>query len=124
MRNKSSRARKNGLSYHFVLHLYRDGRKVFDNEGAQVLEAIDKYHSLSGAAEKIGRSYFFVCTQLRHMRNILHRPVTATWKGGSKRKAIGGGGATLTPFARKLVRDFRLKEVELEHFLITGKNKT
>jgi len=99
------------LFYSFRLYLNSNGERVLGKGGALILEAIDKHGSIALAAEELGMSYKFVWDYLGRMKLRLGRPLIMTRRGGTlhtKRK--GGGGTTLTPLARRLLKDFRATE--------------
>lgn len=90
--------------------------------GAQILESIDKYGSISDAARKLGMSYKFVWDYLTRMRNILEEPIISTHRGGtSHRNKKGGGGTALTPLARALLKEYRSTDALVKHTLNTKK---
>ena len=99
------------LFYSFRLYLNSNGERVLGKGGALILEAIDEHGSIALAAEELGMSYKFVWDYLGRMKQRLGRPLIMTRRGGTlhtKRK--GGGGTTLTPLARRLLKDFRATE--------------
>jgi len=99
------------LSYGFRLYLNADGERVLGKGGALILEAIDEHGSISLAAEELGMSYKFVWDYLGRMKQRLGRPLITTRRGGTLHtKRRGGGGTTLTPVARRLLKDFKTTE--------------
>jgi len=75
------------------------------------LEAVDEYGSIAAAAEELEMSYKFTWDYLIRMRTRLHQPVIVTRRGGTRDgRKKGGGGATLTPAARALLKEFRQTE--------------
>jgi molybdate transport system regulatory protein len=81
------------------------GKPVIGKGGADILEAIGKVKSISGAARELGMSYRYVWNYLRNVRRVLKRPIVKTFRGGRD-----GGGAVLTEFSRNLLRDYRRME--------------
>jgi len=67
-----------------------------------LLAAIDAEGSLSAAARHIGMSYRRAWLLLDSLNRSFDKPVTTASVGGR-----GGGGVTLTPFGRDLVRNYR-----------------
>ena len=117
---RSMRSQKRTYRYTFRLYLNADGKRVFGKGGAQILEAIDKYGSIDGAAKKLEMSYKFVWDYLTRMRKILKEQIILTHRGGiGRRKKRGGGGATLTPLARKLLKDYTSKQALVHRALRT-----
>jgi molybdate transport system regulatory protein len=114
------RGQKRNLQYTFRLYLNADGKRVLGKGGAQILEAIDKYGSIDGAAKNLGMSYKFVWDYLTRMRNILREQIILTHRGGvGRRRKRGGGGATLTPLARKLLKHYRSTQASVNRALRT-----
>ena len=100
------------LSYGFRLYLNADRERVLGKGGALILEAIDEHGSISLAAEELGMSYKFVWDYLGRMKQRLGRPLITTRRGGTLHtKRRGGGGTTLTPVARRLLKDFKTTEI-------------
>ncbi|MFI5449511.1 MAG: winged helix-turn-helix domain-containing protein [Candidatus Bathyarchaeia archaeon] len=108
----------NHFEYTLRLYLNANGKRVLGKGGAQILEAIEDCGSISAAAEELGMSYKFVWDYLTRIRRILKIPIVVTYRGGAQRHRKGGGGATLTPFARKMLEEFHSTETELKQNLI------
>lgn len=107
-----------GLHYTFRLYLNANGQRVLGKGGAQILEAVQKYGSIAAAAEELDMSYKFAWDYLLRMRRRLHQPVLVTHRGGTRnRRSKGGGGATLTPIARMLLKEFRQTERLMQNTL-------
>ncbi len=120
---RSSR-HKRPLSYTFRLYLDADGERVLGKGGAQILEAVDEHGSIAMAAEELDMSYKFVWDYLGRMNQRLKRPMIMTRRGGTRhRKRKGGGGTTLTPLARTLLRDFKATEMLVRRMLSERKPK-
>jgi molybdate transport system regulatory protein len=110
------------LSYGFRLYLNADGERVLGKGGALILGAIDEYGSISLAAEELGMSYKFVWDYLGRMKQRLGRPLITTRRGGTLHtKRRGGGGTTLTPVARRLLKDFKTTETLVRRMLSARK---
>ena len=110
------------LSYGFRLYLNADGERVLGKGGALILGAIDEYGSISLAAEELGMSYKFVWDYLGRMKQRLGRPLITTRRGGTLHtKRRGGGGTTLTPVARRLLKDFKTTETVVRRMLSARK---
>jgi molybdate transport system regulatory protein len=65
------------------------------------LAAVDQTGTIRGGGAAVGWSYRTCLNRVRRMEQVLGHPVLATSRGGA-----GGGGARLTPEARRLVRLF------------------
>lgn len=82
------------------------------------MEAVDEHGSIAMAAEELDMSYKFVWDYLGRMNQRLRRPVIMTRRGGTRdRRRKGGGGTTLTPLARRLLRDFKSTETLIHKVL-------
>jgi molybdate transport system regulatory protein len=73
----------------------------------RLLEAIDKGGSISEAGRSLGMSYRRAWLLINDVNRCFRDPVVTTRPGGKS-----GGGATLTAFGRKLVRNYRAIEAE------------
>lgn len=82
------------------------GEPILGEGGATILEAIRKEKSISRAARKIGMSYRYVWNYLAKMGKALGEPIVSTYKGGK----VGGGGASLTPLAETLLKEYNRAE--------------
>ena len=103
--------RKMDLEYTFRLYLNANGQRILGKGGAQILEAVNAYGSIAAAASELEMSYKFTWDYLTRMRRRLHQPVIVTYRGGTQNgKKKGGGGTTLTPIARTLLKEFRETE--------------
>ncbi len=103
---------RNSKNLHYGVQLYLDaaGERIFDNKGAAILENIDKQGSITAAAIKLRISYRFVWGYIAVMQRALKAKIIVTHRGCKS----GGGGTSLTPLARRLLSDFRSKEILLE----------
>lgn len=73
----------------------------------RLLEAIAKNGSISSAGRQLGMSYRRAWLLVDDMNSCFRDPVIAAQPGGTN-----GGGATLTPFGRKLVASYRAIEAD------------
>lgn len=74
---------------------FAEGRKM-------LLEAVDSLGSLNAAAKELGMSYRAAWGKIRATEKALGIKLLHVAIGGK-----GGGGATLTPEARKLIRRYK-----------------
>jgi molybdate transport system regulatory protein len=74
-----------------------------------LLEHIDSGGSLSRAARELRMSYRRAWQLLESLNSGFAKPVAATVRGGR-----AGGGATLTPFGRELIRVYRKFDAEIQ----------
>ena len=111
-------SRRINLQYTFRLYLNCEGQRLLGKGGAQILEAVEEYGSIAQAAEELEMSYKFVWAYLTRMRRRLHRPLVMTHRGGTQdRKHKGGGGTTLTPVARTLLKEFKETERRVQNIV-------
>jgi molybdate transport system regulatory protein len=109
--------KKGRFGYSVRLYLNADGKRVLGKGGAQILEAIEDCGSISRAAEELGMSYKFVWDYLTRIRRIVRAPIVLTYRGGAESHRKGGGGTTLTPFARRMLQEFHSTETDLKKVL-------
>lgn len=69
---------------------------------ADLLEAIERNGSISGAARRMGMSYKRAWDLVNTMNKSFHEPLVATATGGSN-----GGGAQVTEFGYDVLRRYR-----------------
>ncbi len=100
MRNQT----KHKLS--FKIWLEHHGKPLIGKGGAQILEQIEKEHSISRAAKRLGMSYRYVWSYIKRVEKTLKKPMVETYRGGRK----GGGGAELTSFGKALLEEYRRME--------------
>lgn len=86
----------------------RDGRAVLGKGRADLLEAINRTHSISAAARALGMSYRHAWKLVQAANAAAGSPLVTSAVGGHR-----GGGATLTEHGRKAVDLFRHLEREL-----------
>jgi molybdate transport system regulatory protein len=80
----------------------RGGRKVLGPGRAELIEHIDRLHSIGAAAKAMGMSYRRAWELVRDTNEAAGVPLVAVTAGGA-----GGGGATVTPHGRAAVRLYR-----------------
>jgi molybdate transport system regulatory protein len=105
------------LAYTFRLYLNSDDQRILGKGGAQILEAVDEYGSITAAAEELEMSYKFIWDYLTRMRRRLHQPMIVTHRGGSRKGWKGGGGTRLTPVASTLLKEFKETERFVQNIL-------
>jgi molybdate transport system regulatory protein len=76
---------------------------------AELLDAIAATGSISESARKLGMSYRRAWLLVDTMNRCFREPLVASATGGS-----GGGGATLTPFGRRVLAQFRSMESRVD----------
>jgi molybdate transport system regulatory protein len=85
------------------LWLEYNGKPVIGRGGAEILAAINRNGSITGAANSLSISYRFLWNYLEKMRARLGEPPVETFKGGFK----GGGGARLTEAGKILLEEYK-----------------
>jgi len=79
----------------------RVGDAVVGPGKIHLLRKIDEEGGISGAARALGMSYRRAWHLLNTLSEVFPQPLIETEVGGT-----GGGGARLTAFGRKLIRDY------------------
>ncbi len=98
------------LSYEVKLWMVNDkGEAVFGNGLAELLEAIDKHHSILEAAEVLDMSYRYALHRITLAEERLGEALVTRVRGGAK----GGGSSEVTAFGRDLVKRYRNAQTEL-----------
>lgn len=77
------------------------GRYAFGFGLCEMLQAVDETGSIKQAAQDLGKSYRYVWGRLKAAEDVLGRRLVEAHVGGA-----GTHRSTLTPQARRLVRDF------------------
>jgi molybdate transport system regulatory protein len=108
--------KKHELSYKVLIQC--NNKPVLDQDGALILEVIDKTCSIAESAKTLKVSYRYVWNYIRRMNEALDAAVVETFKGGKD----GGGGAKLTRRGRTLLLEYRNAERYLETVLSASNN--
>lgn len=90
------------LSPKLRVWLEKDGMHILGKGGAEILEAIDRFRSISAASRHLRMSYRYVWGYIRRIEDATGRRIVETKKGGR-----GGGEARLTEFGKQLLKEFR-----------------
>jgi molybdate transport system regulatory protein len=89
------------------------GREIAIGPGkADILDAIAATGSISESARRMGMSYRRAWLLVDTMNRCFREPVVASATGGP-----GGGGATLTPFGRRVLAQFRAMQSRVDRAL-------
>lgn len=92
---------------------FRSGNQNWGSEKRMaLLEAIGTERSITAAAKKIGLSYKAAWDAVDTMNNLAGEPLVLRVTGGQR-----GGGASLTPRARKLIELYRIVSQEHRRFM-------
>jgi molybdate transport system regulatory protein len=87
-----------------------DGVFLMGPNYLRFLAAVAKTGTIREGGRAVGWSYRTCLNRLRRMERVLGAPILATTRGGP----TGGGGARLTPEARRLIRVFTRWQREVE----------
>ena len=90
----------------------RDGRPVFGEGRARLLEAIEEARSLAAAARQLGMPYRTAWKHLNAMEKGFGKKIVERKTGGAR-----GGGCRLTDAGRKLLRGYEKFRAGLEETL-------
>jgi molybdate transport system substrate-binding protein len=87
----------------------RAGQAVLGKGRLELLEGIERWHSISAAARQLGMSYRRAWLLVQSVNNAAGQPLVVAATGGSH-----GGGAALTPQGRLAVNVFRELHEQLQ----------
>lgn len=94
--------KKSAWGLAFRVWVERNGRKVLGPGRVELLEHIDRQHSISQAAKQMGMSYRRAWELVQDMNEAAGAPLVEASTGGP-----GGGGAAITAFGRAAIRQYR-----------------
>ena len=100
----------------FRMWVERDGRVIFGDGRAQLLNLIAETGSLRKAAQEMGMSYRHAWGVIREMNEAAGKNLVLSERGGSR-----GGSTALTPLAEKLLADYEKARKETERTLKYGR---
>ena len=102
------------LGYAIKLWMVNEnGEAVFGNGLAELIEEIDRHHSLLEAANQLKMSYRYALHRITLAEERLGEPLVMRVRGGAR----GGGSSQVTNFGRDLVKRYRNAQVELSRVL-------
>lgn len=104
-----SRRTGDAVSIAATLSMRRAEEAFLGGDRIGLLEAIDRFGSISGAAREVGVSYKTAWHTIDAMNNASERPFI--------RRTTGGGGTVLTDEGRETVRLYRVLQEEHQRFL-------
>ena len=90
-----------------------DGVFLMGPNYLRFLAAVERTGTIRGGGQAVGWSYRTCLNRLRRMEKVLGAPILSTTRGGPH-----GGGARLTPAARRLVRVFARWQREVERLTL------
>lgn len=86
------------------------GEAVFGNGLAELLEEIDRRHSVLEAANQLKMSYRYALHRLTLAEERLGESLVTRVRGGAK----GGGSSEVTDFGKDLVKRYRNAQLKLD----------
>lgn len=86
------------------------GEAVFGNGLAELLEEIDRRHSVLEAANQLKMSYRYALHRLSLAEERLGKSLVTRVRGGAK----GGGSSEVTDFGKDLVKRYRNAQLKLD----------
>lgn len=104
--------RSRAISPRVKFWLEADGKSVFCRGLSDMLQAVDRTHSIKAAAAEIGRSYRFVWARIKEAEAALGAKLVEARVGGS-----GSNRSELTPLAHDVLRDFDQVRTEVFHLI-------
>ena len=102
------------LSYQTKLWMVNsEGEAVFGDGIAELIESIDKYHSILEAAKHLNMSYRYALHRITLAEKRLGKSLIIRVRGGAK----GGGSSEVTQYGKSLTEQYRKAQTELRSFL-------
>ena len=99
------------LGYAIKLWMVNEkGESVFGDGLAELLESIDKYHSLLEAAQHLEMSYRYALHRITLAEERLGQLLVTRVRSGAK----GGGSSEVTDFGKNLVGRYRKAQARLD----------
>lgn len=91
------------FTLHVKIWIEKNGKSVLGPGRMEILEAIDRTHSLTEAAEICQISFRKAWKLINEINEALEQPVVISERGGK-----GGGGQTqLTEYGKKIIQQYR-----------------
>jgi molybdate transport system regulatory protein len=102
------------LGYKIKLWMINEKKEAVFGDGlAELIEEIDKYHSILAAAEHMGMSYRYALHRITLAEERLGQLLVVRVRGGAR----GGGSSEVTDFGRDLAERYRNAQLELNRIL-------
>ena len=100
------------LKYKFKLWMVNEKKEaVFGNGLAELLEEIDKHHSMLEASKSLGMSYRYALHRITLAEERLGEVLVNRVRGGAK----GGGSSKVTDYGKELVKRYRKAQTTLSN---------
>lgn len=94
------------------LWFQKSSQKFLGGDRIALLEKIDSLGSITKAAKAVGISYKNAWDLVNTINNLADKPLVERLAGGK-----GGGGTTLTPYGKEVIRQFTVLQEEHRKFL-------
>ena len=101
-----------GVSVAATMSLRRADKAFLGGDRIDLLEAIDRFGSITRAAREVGISYKTAWDAVDAMNNAAEKPLVRRAVGG-----LGGGGTVLTDEGKETVRLYRVLQDEHQEFI-------
>ena len=102
------------LGYAVKLWMINEKKEAVFGDGlAELIEEIDKYHSIVAAAQHMNMSYRYALHRITLAEERLGQLLVVRVRGGAK----GGGSSEVTDFGRSLAKRYRNAQTELDKIL-------
>jgi molybdate transport repressor ModE-like protein len=101
------------LGYSIKLWMVNENGSVFGDGLAELLEEIDKTHSMLEAAQNLRMSYRYALHRITLAEKRLGQLLVKRSRGGAK----GGGFSEVTPYGKELISKYRKAQAELNQVL-------
>ncbi|MGA3060409.1 MAG: LysR family transcriptional regulator [Candidatus Bathyarchaeia archaeon] len=102
------------LAYAIKLWMVNEKNEAVFGDGlADLLDAIDKHHSMLKAAEELSMSYRYALHRITLAEGRLGQLLVVRIRGGAK----GGGSSEVTDFGKDLVKRYRSAQADLSRVL-------
>ena len=94
---------KTGWAVRIRVWVECEGEKILGPGRVELLELIDRHHSIAAASKQMGMSYRRAWQLVQSVNAAAGEPLVEATTGGA-----GGGGAALTALGRQAVAEYRL----------------
>lgn len=102
------------LKYDVKLWMVNDkGESVFGNGLAELLEEVNRTHSMLEAAKNLEMSYRYALHRITLAEKRLEEPLVNRTHGGAR----GGGFSEVSPYGKTLILRYRKAQTELDNVL-------
>ncbi|TCO07140.1 winged helix-turn-helix domain-containing protein [Natronoflexus pectinivorans] len=94
------------------INIKRNGVAFLSNSKTSLLQEIASHGSLSGAAKHLSISYQHAWNMIDEMNRVAPEPLVAKQRGGAN-----GGGAVLTPYGKRILKEFQYIESHIKSLI-------